>query len=230
METPAVFTATAGIVRVPSVTHNNAGGTIAALNVSGSTAMAAVSIPIATASSKLKTNVLRSRVPANDTFMVEAKKVKLAANVTVKGRLDVINTETMLVRDTTIALGAIDADGDNLVDPSDITRDGAGLVIPGTPANLPITKNATAYEHSVKWRVHDGDFTGGGIAVDPHLKPMWNFTGGGVAIACPDARDRIAKFVFAPSFTSTSASLGLYYDVGENAYLVQNFATTPFNV
>ena len=231
MVAPDIFTATAAVVKAPSASHTTAETTFGALTITGVTDMTSAAVPIVTATNTVSSNVLQSIVTATDTLVVDAKKVVLASDVLVSGRIDVIDTDTMQVQDKTVALGAIDANGDGVDDgPADLTRDGAGLVIAGPPAHLPGGKDAAKYEHSVKWRVHGGDFSGGGAPVVAHLKPIWEFAGAGVAIACPDAADRMARFVFAPSFTSTSASLGMYYAVGEDAYLVQSFSTTPLPI
>jgi hypothetical protein len=230
LNAPNVITAAATAVKAPAVTYSSTGATFDALTITGVTQMATVDVPTVTAANSLSTNVLQSADTASDTLVVDAVKVTLAADVLIGGRLDVIDAETMLVKDKVLAMGAIDANGDGTADTSDLTRDGAGIVVAGPPANLPAGKSASSYEHAVKWRVHSGDFSGGGAPVVPHLRPMWEFSGGGISIACPDASDRPARFVFAPSFTSTSASLGLYYAVGADAYLVQTFSTTPLPV
>jgi hypothetical protein len=227
---PALVAATAVEVKLPSATFTSAGGTFdQTLAVTGVTAMTAVDTPVVTATNTVSTNVINAVAPGSDDLVVDANKVVLNADVLVGGQIDVVDTESMLVRDKILTMGAIDADGDGTADASDMTRDGAGIAVPGPPANLPADKDAADYEHAVKWRVHGGDFTGGGVPTAPHLKPMWEFSGGALAIACPDASDRIARFVFSPSFTSTAASLGLYYAVGSNAYLVQTFSTTPLS-
>jgi hypothetical protein len=46
-------------------------------------------------------------------------------------------------------------------------------------------KDAALYEHSIRWRVKDGDFDGTGAAMAPHQKPMWQFNGGGLSIQTP---------------------------------------------
>jgi hypothetical protein len=227
---PAVVTATATEVKAPTATFTSAGAAFAkTLTITGVTEMASIDTPVMYASNTVNSNVVQSIDTASDVMEIDAKKVKLVADVLVAGQIDMIDSESMLVKDKVLSLGAIDANGDGTADASDLTRDGAGLVVAGPPANLPGDKAAEDYEHSVKWRVHGGDFTGGGAPVAPHLKPMWEFAGAGVSIACPDASDRVARFVFSPSFTSTSASLGLYYAVGANAYLVQTFSTTPLS-
>lgn len=227
MVAPAVITATATAVKLPASIFDTTVATFDALTINGASQIATVAVPVVTATNTLATNVLQSTVTATDTLRVSAKKVTLAADVLIGGRIDVVSATSMNVKDKTISMGAIDADGDNTADTSDLTRDGAGIVIPGPPANLPGSKTASNYEHSVKWYVHSGDFNGGGTPVVAHLKPMWHFAGGGIAIASPDFTNREARFLFAPSFTSTSASLGMYYAVGANAYLVQSFSTTP---
>ena len=206
------------------------GTTLQALTVPGTTTLTSVTGATLNASNSVSTNTLEAANALTDTLVVDAKVLRLNADVQVAGRLDVLNTTSMLVNDKIIKMGAIDANGDEIEDANDLSRDGASIVVPGPPQFLPADKDAEKYEHSVKWKVHSGDFNSDGSQVAPHLKPMFEFNGGAISIASPDASNRMARFVFAPNFTPTAATLGLYYAVGSDAYLVQSFSTTPFSV
>ena len=224
---PDVFSATATVVKVPDGVFNVAGATFDALTVPGVTTLVDVDATTLSAAGTIATNTLQAINTATDTLVVNSKTIRLEADVQVTGRIDVVSTQTMSLVDDVIQLGAIDADANGVTDANDLTRDGAGIVIPGPPVDLPVSADAAKFEHSLKWRVHGGDFNPDGTAVVPQLKPMWTFAGGAVSIASPDASSRIARFVFAPYFTASAASLGLYYAVGADAYLVQSFSTTP---
>jgi hypothetical protein len=171
----------------------------------------------------------RTANPLADDMTVTAKNIILNGNVEIKGTLDTINTEILTVKDKEIVLGVIDADGDGVADAgTDVLRDGGGLLISGTPANMPGGTDAALYEHSLRWRLKDGDFDTGGAAMAPHQKPMWTFNGGGLAVATPDLNGAEATWFMSPYFDATSqtASLGLYFKAdGFAPVLVQNFST-----
>lgn len=228
---PDIFSVTATTVKyMAGQDVTGSGATLTSLTVPGTTTIADLNAEVITATNSVSTNVLGAIDQADDTLVVNAKKLTLDADVQVAGRLDVLDTSSMQVNDKIIKMGAIDANGDEIMDINDLTRDGCAIVVPGPPMNLPGDKDPENYAHAVTWRVHSGDFNPDGTPVAPQLKPMWTFTGGALAIASPDASSRVAKFVFAPHFTSTAATLGLYYAVGADAYLVQTFSTTPFDV
>jgi hypothetical protein len=131
--------------------------------------------------------------------------------------------------DKVITLGIVDGNEDGIVDADDRSRDGAGIVVAGSPQDLPADKDPGMYEHSLRWYRESGDFLPDGTPVGPHEKPLWSFSGGGVGIAAPDHIDRKAQFFFAPYFTPVSATLGLYYALGDGRVkLVQTFSATPF--
>jgi hypothetical protein len=165
----------------------------------------------------------------NDDMTVSAKNIILNGNVEIKGTLDTINTQILTVKDKEIVVGVIDADGDGLNDdPLDTVRDNGGLVVAGAPANLPSGTDATLYEHSLRWKLKDGDFDATEAAMAPHQKPMWTFSGGGIAIATPDLNAQAATWFMAPYFDAATqtASLGLYFkSEGFDPVLVQNFST-----
>jgi hypothetical protein len=123
----------------------------------------------------------------------------------------------------------VDTNGDGVADDvTDTLRDTGGIIVSGTPANIPVGKDAALYEHSIRWRVKDGDFDGTGAAMAPHQKPMWQFNGGGLSIQTPDLNDVAAQWFFAPYFDSVTntASLGMYFKAsGFDPVLVQNFST-----
>lgn len=226
-----VFSIMATTVRLPGGDFVDTDGvTLDALTVPGAMTLVDVEATTVSVSDTVSSNVIQSIAPGADTFVAVAKTIRLEADVIVSGRLDVVNTTSMSINDKVIQMGAIDANGDDIVDTNDLSRDGAGIVVPGPPTDLPVGKDAEDYAHTVKWRVHGGDFNPDGSRVVPQLKPMWEFSGGALSIAAPDTASRIARFVFAPHFTSTAASLGLYYAVGSDAYLVQSFSTTPLAV
>lgn len=171
----------------------------------------------------------RTPDPVTDNMTVTAKNIILDGNVEVKGTLDTINTEILTVKDKEIVIGAVDADGDGVADDvTDTLRDMGGIIVSGTPANIPAGKDPALYEHSIRWRVKDGDFDGTGVDMAPHQKPMWQFNGGGLSIQTPDLNGDAAQWFMAPYFDSVTntASLGMYFKAnGFDPVLVQNFST-----
>jgi hypothetical protein len=167
--------------------------------------------------------------PLLDDMTVSAKNIILNGNVEIKGTLDTINTQVLTVKDKEIIIGVVDADGDGIDDdPLDTVRDNGGLVIAGAPANLPAAADASIYEHSLRWKLKDGDFDATEAPMAPHQKPMWTFSGGGIAISAPDLNGDAASWFMAPYFDAATqtASLGLYFqNFGNAPLLVQNFST-----
>lgn len=214
---------TALTVNLPSAVFTAEGATISKVSVAGTTSFSNVTATDIIADT-LTTNLFEAKDPATDTITVTASKIQLNADVEVTGTLDTASTRELLIKDKILTLGAHDANNDGVEDVDDTTRDGAGILIPGAPANLPVGADAGLYEHSLKWIRNDGDFNSDGTAVVPHRKPSWEFKGGAVGLAAPDTSNRKAHFFFAPYYTSTIASLGLYYSVDGQSKLIQTFA------
>lgn len=207
--------------------------TSAAVNINAAATSATGTLTVdgdVTAKTKVITNEIQTKVPGTDTLVVTAKKIKLDADeVEITGMLNTITTTELLVKDKLITLGAVDANEDNVPDINDTTRDQAGFVIAGVPANLPAGKDPVLYEHHMKWLVKEGDFLVGGTEVAPHRKPIFEFNGGALAISAPDVLGRKATFTIAPYFTSTTASLGIYYSLEDGrAKLMQTFSADVF--
>jgi hypothetical protein len=222
---------TAATVTVPSTTFNATSTAMTGtLSVVGDTTLSnATASGTITATTRARTNLIEGLTPATDTLVIKSKKVKLEADVEITGNLDTVSTRDLLVKDKTITLGAVDADEDNVDDLDDTTRDGAGILIPGPPANLPVGKDAAKYEHSMRWKLNNGDFLPNGDAVVPHQRPAFEFSGGNLSLRQPDFTDRNARFFFAPYFTATVASLGLYYALDDGRVkLVHTFSTGVF--
>ena len=226
-----LISVTAATVTVPSTTFTAASTSMTGtLDVVGDTTLSnATASGTVTANGKVVTNSIEAKVPATDTLVMKAKKITLDADVQITGNLDTVSTRDLLIKDKTITLGAVDADEDDIDDLNDTTRDGAGLIVPGEPQYLPVGKDAENYAHFLKWKINNGDFTSGGDNVVPHRKPLWEFGGGGVSISAPDFTDRTARFFFAPYFTNSVASLGLYYGLDDGRVkLVHTFSTSAF--
>jgi hypothetical protein len=220
-------------VAVPSATYTAAdGGAFAGdLTVTGATSLQSLAAENIVASTKFVSNTYNARDPATDTIVVTAKKVRLNCDVEITGSLDTLASQVINIQDKVITLGAVDADEDGVADTTDVVRDGSGLVIPGTPANMPVGADAALYEHSIKWMRHDGDFKPDGSAVAPHNKPMWELNGGAMCITGVDHVERQAQFFFAPHFVAGVSSLGLYYTVGDGRVkLVQSFSADAFPI
>ena len=185
--------------------------------------------PDAASFTNVVTNSINAVNVASDTITMTSKNVIVNADMQVRGTLETINATELKVNDKTITLGVLDANDDGLTDADDRTRDRAGVVVAGAPQHLPPGKDPDMYEHSLRWHRERGDFSSDGAPVAPHDKPLWSFSGGGVGISAPDHMDRKAQFFFAPYFTPVSASLGLYYALGDGRVkLVQTFSATPF--
>lgn len=214
---------TAATVNLPSAVFTTAGATIAKISVAGTTTFSNLTATDVVADT-LTTNLFEAMNPATDTITVTSNKIQLNSNVQVTGTLDTATTRELLIKDKILTLGAHDADNDGIEDVDDSTRDGAGILIPGAPTNLPTGVDPTLYEHSLKWTRNDGDFKPDGTEVVPHRKPYWQFMGGALGIAAPDASNRKAEFFFAPYYTDEVASLGLYYSVDGQSKLIQTFA------
>lgn len=215
---------TAPTVNVPGAVFTSAGATLAKVSVAGASNFAGGLAAVDVVADRVVTNLFEAVNPANDTITVTANKIQLNADIEITGSLDSVNRRDLLIKDKILTLGANDPNGDGTVDVDDTNRDGAGIVIPGAPANMPNGTDATLYEHSMKWRLNSGDFASNGDAIAPHLKPTWTFKGGALAITGPDSQARKARFFFAPYYTANVASLGLYYGVGSDVKLVQTFA------
>jgi len=227
-----LISVTAATVTVPSAAFTSTSAMLSGtLDVTGNTTLSnATASATITANGKLVTNLIEGKVTGTDTVILKSKNIKLDGDVQITGNLDTVSTRDLLVKDKTITLGAVDANEDGITDVDDTTRDGAGVVIPGPPAYLPVDKTAANYEHYLKWKVQNGDFLSNGDPVVPHQKPMWEFSGGSVGIVAPDFTDRRARFFFAPFFTSTNASLGLYYALDDGrTKLVHTFSTGAFS-
>lgn len=225
------ITITANEVRLPTTTYSVAnGGQFAEdLTVIGDTNLQTLAAANVTASTKFVSNTFNARDPAADTLVVTAKNVKLDADVIITGSLDTLASQIINIQDKVIVLGAVDADDDGNVDVDDTTRDGAGIVIPGAPVNMPVGTDETLYEHSLTWQRKQGDFKVDGSDVAPQNKPLWLMNGGAMCITGVDHVERPASFFFAPYFTSGVASLGLYYTVGDGRVkLVQTFSSDTF--
>jgi len=99
-----------------------------------------------------------------------------------------------------------------------------GPLVLGTTATA-----GASTERGLAWIENEGALLPDGTPVVPHEQPRWAFSGGGLAIAGPDHSNRAAQFFFAPYFTPMSASLGLYYALGDGRVkLVQTFSASPF--
>jgi hypothetical protein len=165
--------------------------------------------------------------PLTDDMNVTARNIILNGNVEIKGTLDTINTQVLTVKDKEIKLGFIDADGDGVDDQTtDTLRDGGGIIMPGEPENLPAGKDGALYEHSLRWKRKDGDFAVGGAELAPHQKPLWTFSGGGIAVDAPYGNNLMGSWFMAPYFDAVTSvpSFGLYYkSAGADPVLVQDF-------
>ena len=215
---------TAPTVNLPGAIFTSLGVTLTKLGVAGATNFAGGVQAADVVGDRIITNLFEAVHPADDTITVTAKKIQLNADVEITGTLNAASTSELMIKDKILTLGAHDANGDGVVDVDDTTRDGSGIVIPGEPANMPVGTDAGLYEHSMKWELNAGDFTSGGEVIAPHLKPTWTFRGGGLSISGPDAHARKARFFFAPYYTNSVASLGLYYGIDGQVKLVQTFA------
>lgn len=231
------YTATSAInidaleVKFPGATYTVADGATYAANlaVTGQTTLENFRATELVATTKIVGNTLDARNPSTDTLVVTAKNVLLDCDVEITGSLDTLATQTINIQDKTITIGAIDADENGIVDTTDATRDGSGLVIPGVPVNMPAGTNAELYEHSIKWILRGGDFQADGSDVAPQHKPLWELNGGSLSITGVDHVERPAQFFFAPSFEGGEATLGLYYTVGDGRVkLVHNFSADSF--
>jgi hypothetical protein len=215
---------TAPTVNLPGAVFTDSGVTLSKISVAGDTNFVGGLDAVDIVADVVASNLFEAVDPANDTITITAKKIQLNADFEIAGTLDTANQRSLLIKDKVLTLGANDADGDGVVDVDDTTRDGAGIVIPGEPANMPAGTDAALYEHSLKWMLNEGDFTPAGAAIAPHLKPTWQFNGGGVGICAPDLHARKSRFFFAPYYTTSVASLGLYYSIEGDVKLVQTFA------
>lgn len=218
------------MVVTPGATFTAAAGAVLStdLTVTGDTVMQEVTAGDVTATTKVVGNTFSSRTPEGS-IDINASVIRLVADVEITGALDTLSSQQLSVRDTVIKLGAFDADEDGIEDLSDATRDGAGLVVPGTPVNLPDGVDPGLYEHSIKWTKKSGDFKPDGTEHAPHNKPMWELNGGSLSVSAVDHLDRMAQFFMAPHFTEQKASLGLYYSVGDGrAKLVHTFDADAF--
>jgi hypothetical protein len=168
--------------------------------------------------------------PATPGGMIDVTSgMSVAGDLRVQGTIDTVGTRDLTLNDKVITLGHLDADEDGLVDLDDGTRDGAGLVVGGAPRYIPSNKDPALYEHSIRWERKEGDFLPGGVATAPHRKPLWKVRGGGLGVAGPDHVDREAAFYFAPLYTASRASLGLYYGIDDGrTRLVHTFDAAPF--
>ena len=218
-------------VRVPGATYTTLGGGqfAADLTVTGATTLSSLAGTDIVASTKFVGNTFNARNPATDTLVVTAKKVVLDCDVDITGSLDTLASQIINIQDKVLMLGAVDANADGVVDTTDVTRDGSGLVIPGAPVNMPGGTDAALYEHSIKWNVRDGDFKVDGSDVAVHKKPLWELNGGAMCISGVDHVERQAQFFFAPVFEAGTSTLGLYYTVGDGRVkLVQTFSADAF--
>ena len=218
-------------VRVPSASYTVAtGGSFAAnLTVTGATTLQEIQATELTTSTKVTSNTVDARNPSTDTIVVTAKNVLLKCDVEITGSLDTLASQIINIQDKTITIGAIDADDNGVVDTTDVTRDGSGIVIPGAPVNMPTGTNASLYEHSIKWLRRSGDFNVDGSQVAPQHKPLWELNGGSMSITGVDHVERPAQFFFAPNFEGGVATLGLFYTVDDGRVkLVQNFSADAF--
>jgi hypothetical protein len=224
---------TANEVHVPSATYTalNGGVFAADLTVTGVTSLQSLAASDIVASTKFVANTFNARTPGADTIVVTAKKVLLDSDVEITGSLDTLGSEVINVQDKVIVIGAVDADDDGVVDTTDETRDGSGIVIPGQPVNMPAGTDPALYEHSIKWMRRGGDFKVDGSDVAPQNKPMWELNGGSLCITGVDHVERSAQFFFAPHFSAGVSSLGLYYTVGDGRVkLVQTFSADAFPI
>ena len=211
-------------VTLPGAVFTSAGATLTKLAVAGSTNFAGGLNSRYIVADTAVTNLFQAVDPVNDTITLTASKIQLDADIRITGSLDATSRRDLLIKDKVLTLGAYDANSDGVEDVNDTTRDRAGIIVPGTPANMPLGTDSALYEHSLRWEKNSGDFTADGLAIAPHLKPAWTFNGGALAISAPDEHARKARFFFAPYYTNEVASLGLYYGVGANVKLLQTFA------
>lgn len=218
---------TAGAVTAPGAAFVDALATLAAVTVAGDSRLADIDTPTV-AVSGVATNALAAVSPEDDLMTVTAAKIVLNADVQVLRGIDTASASDLSVRDTTLRLGAVDVDGDDVTDLVDTLRDGAGLVVPGAPQHLPAGLDADAFQHALRWEQRAGDFSAAGAPLAPHQRPAWRLGGGGLSIAAPDAGDRVARFLFAPTFTADEAALDMYYAAGGESTLVASFTTEPF--
>lgn len=224
---PLQVALTAAAVRPPGAEFTQARAVLQAVSVPGVTVLAdAGSTTVAAGAASV--NVIGAADPSDDTVTVTAKTIHLDADVRVAGALDTASAATLSLLDTTLRMGAIDVDGDEVADMEDALRDGAGLVVPGAPKDLPSGKDAALFEHSLTWAKRLGDFDTAEATMAPHQRPLWEARGGGVSIVSPDAGGRPARFLFSPTFNASEARMDAYYKVGDEATLVATFATPPF--
>lgn len=225
----SIFTATSTItlnaptVVAPGVVFTAADGVTFANGMTTTTA-SAQSVVAGT----VHTDTLSAATPGGAVDVTSDLTVQ--GNLRVRGSLDTVGTRDLTVADKVVTLGHFDANEDGLEDLDDRTRDRAGVVVAGAPQHLPSSKDPAMYEHSLRWERQEGDFLPGGIATAPHRKPLWKVRGGGLGVAGPDHVDREAQFFFAPLYTASRASLGLYYGVDDGrTRLVHTFDATPFS-
>ena len=211
---------TAPTVNVGTSTFTTANASMPSVTIGGTTTMSSVAATTVAATS-VTANTFTSLNPS-DTLTVTANTIEMFGNLNVTGAVDATTTTTLLIENNEIDLG-VNADGS--APTNDTTQSGAGLVIAGVPDNLPTGVDPTLYKHSLTWNLNTGNFYPDGTVTAPQVQPTWEFCGGAVGIVSPDAQNRPATFFFAPYFTSTQATLGLYYSVAGNVAMVQNFST-----
>ena len=215
-------------INIPNTTLSSSTVAIANnLSVAGATTMAGLTAGAVTASGTVATNSITAVNPSADTLSFTAANININSDVEITGSMQRLSSQIMQVQNNVITLGAI---GDGNTSTSDSTRDGAGLLIPGAPANLPTGVDASLYEHSVKWHLNSGTFNSDGSAVLPQSMPMWALSGGNMCITGVDQAGRTAQFNFAPYYGQSGvASLQLFYTVGDGRFvLIETFSAAAF--
>jgi hypothetical protein len=203
-------------VTLPSATFTESGGAALAgdLSVAGHSTLATVDAESVSATS-VSTPLLTA--PADGILEIVAETVNVGGDLVIDGTLGTPDASGLAVRNASIVLGAGD-----LV--SDVSRDSAGLVVPGKPENLPEGMDAADYEHSIRWKRNEGDYATAGDPMAPHQRPRWTFSGGCVSIAGSDA----SEWFIAPHTDTTTgeASLGIYYHSAvADPILIQRFVS-----
>lgn len=203
-------------VTLPSATFTESGGAALSgdLSVTGHSTLSTVEAESVSATS-VSTPLLTA--PGAGVLEIVAETVNVGGNLVVAGTLGTPDASGLAVRNASIVLGAGD-----LV--SDVTRDSAGIVVPGRPENMPEGADAADYEHSIRWKRNEGDFATEGDTMAPHQRPRWTFSGGCVSIAGNDA----SEWFIAPHTDAATgeASLGIYYHGATgDPILVQRFVS-----
>jgi hypothetical protein len=208
----------APVVELPTASFTSTGATLQSLDVTGATTMSTLTANDVTASTSVTTPLLTVSDPVTDTLDIIAASVAVQGDLQVTGTIGTSATSALKVQNNVVQLGV------SPTDVLDTSRDAAGIVVPGIPEYLPEGKIETNYEHSIRWKRNEGDFSTLGETMAPHQKPRWTFSGGCVSIS----DGRASEWFIAPHThpDSGEASLGIYFQIpGTEAKLIQRFVS-----